>query len=447
MIKLSLRAFVRFIVFILAGFAVLTVFTIANFQNAKNNQLKLQYTYTRAVEELATSTDNIKNTLSKGIYSGTPEMLATFSTKLLKDASTAKDALAQLPIQDIRADKINKFLSQVGNYSHSIAKKANEGQGLTDDEYKNLAALLQFSQKLSDELWNMEKEVQSGQMSMFQLKKSMKSQKINNPKNITEGFESFEEGSDNFPSLIYDGPFSDNILAKEPLLLKLYKPVDLKTALKKASACSNIPEEKLVNKNDEAGKMPSYCFETDGVNISITKTGGLISYMLKNRPVKEMKLTINDALSTSNAYLLKLGIEGMVTTYYETYNNVCTINFASSLNNVTIYTDLIKVSVAMDNGEILGIDSRGYIVNHTERKLPAPKITAQDAQKLVSPLLKVKKSDLAIIPSEGLNEILTYEFLCENQQGAEVLVYVNALTGKEEQILIIQKTKDGILTV
>ena len=92
MIKLSLRAFVRFIVFILAGFAVLTVFTIANFQNAKNNQLKLQYTYTRAVEELATSTDNIKNTLSKGIYSGTPEMLATFSTKLLKDASTAKDA-------------------------------------------------------------------------------------------------------------------------------------------------------------------------------------------------------------------------------------------------------------------------------------------------------------------------------------------------------------------
>ena len=120
------------------------------------------------------------------------EMLATFSTKLLKDASTAKDALAQLPIQDIRADKINKFLSQVGNYSHSIAKKANEGQGLTDDEYKNLAALLQFSQKLSDELWNMEKEVQSGQMSMFQLKKSMKSQKINNPKSITEGFESFD---------------------------------------------------------------------------------------------------------------------------------------------------------------------------------------------------------------------------------------------------------------
>ena len=62
-------------------------------------------------------------------------------------------------------------------------------------------------------------------------------------------------------------------------------------------------------------------------------------------------------------------------------------------------------------------------------------------------LYEVITSDLAIIPSEGLNEILTYEFLCENQQGAEVLVYVNALTGKEEQILIIQKTKDGILTV
>lgn len=446
-IALSLRAIVRYIIFTIAIFSVLLVFNFITLKREKSTQLKLQYTYTRAVEELASSTDNISTTLSKGIYSGTPEMLATFSTKLLKDASTAKDALSQLPIEDIQTDKINKFLSQVGNYSNSIAKKANEGNGLTVEEYENLAALLDFSKHLSDELWDMEKKVQSGQISLTQVKKSMKSESTKSPGNITEGFESFEEGSDNFPALIYDGPFSDNILAKEPLLLKEYKPVDLATALKKASVCSGIPAEKLVNKDDEAGKMPSYCFETDGVNISITKTGGLISYMLKHRAVDDMKLSINDALSTANAYLLKLGIEGMVTTYYETYNNVCTINFASYKNEVTIYTDLIKVSVAMDNGEIMGIDSRGYIVNHYERNLPTAEVSVQDAQKLISPLLTVQKVNLALIPSEGLNEILTYEFLCESQQGAQVLVYVNALTAQEEQILIIQKTKDGILTV
>jgi len=442
------RGVVRLLTFSIAIISVLSVFNYNNAIEAKNAKMKLQYTYARAVEELATSTDNISTTLSKGIYSGTPEMLASFSSKLWKDASTAKDALAQLPLEDIQADKINKFLSQVGNYSNSVSKKAAEGQGLTVDEYTTLATLYDFSKHLSDEMWDIENRVQTGQISLMKVKKSIRKEDIKKPAEITEGFESFEEGNDNYPTLIYDGPFSDHILEKEPLLLKNQQPVDLQTALKKAALCSSVPEDKLVNKDDEAGKMPSYCFESDGVNVSITKMGGLISYMLKNRAVPDQKLAINDAISTASDYMLQLGVEAMVSTYYETVNNVCTINFASTQGDVTVYTDLIKVSVAMDNGEIVGFDARGYIMNHIkDRPLAAPKLTVEQAQAVLSPLLTVEKSKLALIPSGGLNEILTYEFECTSRQGAKVLVYVNVENGREEQILIVEITKDGILTV
>lgn len=445
--RISLRALVRIITFAVAIIAVLTVLSVRFFRDARETKLQLQYSYVRAMTELANDTDNITTTLSKGIYSGTPEMLAEFASKLWKDSSSAKESLSQIPLADIQTDKINRFLSQVGNYSVSISKKAKQGEGLTLEEYSNLATLYEFSKKLSDEMWTIEQRVQTGEMSMTKVNSSLRSKQTPNPSNVTEGFASFEEGATSYPTLIYDGPFSDHILSKEPLLIKGLKTVDVKTALAKASKCSGISTDKLENKDDEAGKMPSYCFEADGTSISITKAGGLISYMLKNRSVDEMKIKTSDAIASANAYLLKLGVKNMTTTYFENINNVSTINFASLENDVTVYTDLIKVSVALDNGEIMGFDARGYIVNHYQRKFAKPKITEHQAKSILSPLLTVEKSKLALIPSDGLNEVLTYEFTCKSRQGQTVLVYVNTSELKEEQILILMKSENGLLTV
>ncbi len=60
----------------------------------------------------------------------------------------------------------------------------------------------------------------------------------------------------------------------------------------------------------------------------------------------------------------------MKTTYYENIDNVLTVNFAYNDLDVCCYTDLIKVSVAMDDGEILGFDAKGFLVNHYDRDIP-----------------------------------------------------------------------------
>ena len=137
----------------------------------------------------------------------------------------------------------------------------------------------------------------------------------------------------------------------------------------------------------------------------------------------------------------------MKTTYHETLYNSCTINFAAMDGDVTLYTDLIKVTVALDNGEILGFDARGYIVNHHERDLEKPKISGKEAREKVSTTLEIQDSKLALIPTQGLNEKLTYEFKCTDKEGKNILVYINAMNGKEEQILILIISEDGMLTV
>lgn len=446
-IIMSRRAFVRIITFTLAIFLVAMSCAIINKNRYQDVSLKLENSYIESIESLASSTDNINTTLKKGIYSGSPKMLSELSSKLWHDSSIAKSALSQLPMGDNQLEKTNKFLSQVGNYAVSISEKASKGEGLSLEEYTNLAALSSFSDELKTEMWALETKIQSGQIKFHEVYADVNSYNESQPPEIYEGFASMEEGFENYPTLIYDGPFSDHLIEKQPLMTEGKVEISQEDALTIAAKACNTHPEKLNIASDENSKMPSYRFDGENVTASVTKAGGLLSYMIKTRALSEPTLTVNDALSAANIYLQSLEINNMITTYYETYGDICTINFAGTLGDKTVYTDLIKVSVALDNGEILGMDARGYIVNHYEREDPAPTKTLEEAQAVISPLLTINKSKLAIIPSKGLDEVQTYEFNCTSRNGTNVLVYVNADTLEEEQILLLYITENGVLTV
>ncbi len=445
-LNITRRNLVRLITFAIAIIASIVALSIIYYNKAELAKRQLNNVYLRSVEELSASTDQIKNSLSKGIYCGTTDQMANIASKLWRDSSTAKIALSSLPLSGSEIDSINRFLSQVGNYAIAVTEKAKEGEGLTLEDYNNLAALYDYSEALSSQLWGMEKKIQGGLISMSYTVNTLGNTKTSDTPSITEGFTEMAEGIENYPTLIYDGPFSDHILEKEPQMLKGLKEVDVNTALNTAAQVSEITADKLVNKDDEAGKMPSYSFYGEDTNISVTKAGGYVSYMLKHRQVSEMKISVNDAIAKANAFLIKNGYENIVTTYYQTLDNICTINFAVQQNDVTIYTDLIKVSIAMDNGEILSLDARGYLINNHSRSMPEKIISAKEAQDVLSPLLTVEKVKLAIIPTGGLNEVLTYEFLCSSRNEQKVLVYVNATTAAEEEILIMYEQANSVLT-
>ncbi|MBQ7756170.1 MAG: germination protein YpeB [Oscillospiraceae bacterium] len=441
--SVSKRTLIRIVSFTVA-FALVLI--IRNFQlmwenaDAKN---ALENNYHRAIEDLSMSADNITNTLSKGIYCGTPQMMQKLSVKLWNDASNAKIALAQLPMEELQLQNTYKFLSQVGNYALSVSKKAEQGEKLTTEEYNNLKTLYDYSKDFSRSMWALENLTESGQIVITILEVNTDSE----IPDITDGFKEFEEGFENYPALIYDGPFSDHILEKTPLMLEGQSEISEENARKLASKACNVNENQLQSGEPEAGKMPSYVFDADGVSVAVTKRGGFLSYMIKSREVASTSISTSKALNNAVDYLISLGISGMKVTYYETYNNVMTINFASKQDDVLCYTDLIKVSVALDNGEILGFDARGYIVNHTLRDFPDERISQKQAKSLVSPLLTIKETQLALIPTNSQGEVLCYEFLCESADGNKILVYIGVESGEEEDILILYQTENGVLTM
>ena len=443
------RTLIRIVAFSIAIIAALLVRNIILMKERADARLTIETGYLRAISDLSTSTDNLSNTLSKELCAGTSEMHTKLASELWREASNAKLALSQLPVSELSLENTNKFLSQVGNYANYIASKTDNGGKISDKEYETLRKLYEFSKKLKTDIWSIEQMLTSGELDADEIIDSLNATSATdeNTPSLTEGFTEFEEGFDSYPTLVYDGPFSDHILEKQPLMLKGASEVSEGTAKAKACQALGVTETELNVTEAEMSKMPSFCFSTGTSTIAVTKAGGYISYMLKSRDVENTSISSSQAQNKAVEYLKRLGINEMTITYYETIGNVCTVNFAYKSGDVTVYTDLIKVSVAMDNGEIMGMDARGYIVNHKDRNFEKPKLSKDDALKSVSPMLKVSNVKLANIPSDGTNERYCYEFTCVDTDNRHVLVYVNCETGKEEQILILFESEAGVLAM
>ena len=441
-VTLTTRAFVRFISFSVATMLVLAALAVQENGRAEMTQTQLQYGYMRAVEDLSLSLDNIKTTLNKGMYSNSATMMTQLSGKLWNEAANAKAALAQLPVEELNLEQTYKFLSQVGNYSQSLAEKFSGGEALSGDEKENLKILYGYAEDLSSKMWQVEKRIEDGEITFSDVNSAGNGAQA---VSVTEGFTDFEEGFSNYPTLIYDGPFSDHILEKEPLMIKNQQEVTVEQAAEKAKRASG--ETSLVISDEEGGKMPSYVFENTNTVVAVTKQGGLFSYMLKYRRIEDSSLSASQATEIAKKYMADLGITNMTETYYELNNGMCICNFAGTQNGVVLYTDLIKIGVALDNGEILSFDARGYITNHTVRSLNKPKISESEAAEKLSDAINIKETNLCVIPSDGMNERYCYEFVCTDADGKQILVYINADTGEEEQILLLQISGNGRLTV
>jgi len=421
MIYLTKRGLARLVAFSAALIIALTALVFLSNAEAEDAKRTLEINYMRAKEDLSRSIENIKVTLYKAQYSGSHELLNELAVRLNNDAMAAKACISQLPAPDMNLVNTNKFLSQVGNYSKALSVK----EEITAEDRENLKKLYDYAVSLSESLWNANSP----------------------PPNITDGFKELEDSFSDYPMLIYDGPFSDHIMQKEPLMLKNARIISLEQALEIAEKASGVSSLTLIT--EEEGRMPSYVFGRGNTTVAVTKQGGYIVYMLGNRTVSGERITAAQATASAKKYLERLGINEVTETYYETRDGLCIINFAAVQGDVTLYTDLIKVGVAMDTGEVISMDARGWLVNHNPkgRELTEPLLTAEEARAFLSPLLTVASAKLCLIPSDGMNERFCYEFKCSAEDGRQILVYINADTGREEQILLLEISRNGTLTV
>ena len=108
---------------------------------------------------------------------------------------------------------------------------------------------------------------------------------------------------------------------------------------------------------------------------------------------------------------------------------------------------LSVLSVDMGNGEVCGFEALGYISSHRQREIPEAQVSEEEAAQAVPAELQVEDSRLAIIPNPGGEEVLCREFVCVNGEEQRYIIYVDAVSGEQEKILILLEDENGSLTL
>ena len=436
--------------------SIIAILALVIYKKQTEYRQASENSYNQAFYELVDYVQNVENYLGKSLISTSPEHGAETLTNVWKEANLAQTYLSQLPISSNELENTSKFLNQVSDYSYSLSRKNINNESLTQEDLDNLKELHEYSVNLENVLNQLSNDINNGKVKWGELASKGSSVFAREVSNISkDSFKNIEQEFHEYAGLIYDGAFSEHITKAEKVGLT---GDDIDEEKAKTIATEFIGNDRIqeINSNgfSENADIPTFDFtiklkdeeNASDVNISITKKGGHILYSNFDRKVESENIDEETAKELGIKYLEEKGYKNMKATYYIKEEGIMTVNYAYVQNDITMYPDLIKLKIALDNGEILGIETQGYLNSHTERSLESPKISKEKAKEKLNKNLEIKSEGLAVIPTEYKTEILCWEFK-GTVDGTDFLVYINATNGKEEDILTIVNTPNGTLTM
>lgn len=449
----------KVITWILVAFLIL-VGVWGYFQYDRKIQYRtfLENQYQNDFYTLLNTVEGIEAMLAKSTVSQSDEQLATLLSETSNNANIAQSSLNRLPISHLVLNETSKFLSQLGDFSYSASKQVLEEQNLEDKQWEDLERLHNNSADLIRSLQKMHRDMIEGSVQFADITREgnialRRASDEVNP--IEDNFTRVEKEMATYPKLIYDGPFSEHLSNIEP---KGFQGKEITRKQGREKVADFLGQERIgeiQSLGEGKGVVPTYSYEVvpageEGdrrIFVEVSRKGGYIVWMMDSQVVENVNLTVDKALEKAQVFLRDKGFENMVPSYSEKYNGVTVFNFAYQQDDVMIYPDLIKVQVGLEKGEILGFEAQGFHIAHQDKRdLPEPKLSLEQARSRVSDRLDIFKERMAVIPTSAQEEVLCYEFKGTFQEDT-FIVYINALTGKEQEILKVIRTNNGDLTM
>lgn len=438
---------------IAAAFAVAVGFAIQGHSRAAKYEQLLENSYTHAYFELTAAVSELDASLQKAQYTSTPVMMGVLCTDIYGKAVTAQMALGELPDSSVVLEQTSAFLARTGDYACALAKTTAVDGGCNEESRATLQGLAKASSALASSLLDIQSDLSGGSVSVDTLLHAEEAlARSTDDGGAGQGgttFQSIEADFPETPTLIYDGPFSEHLGGKTPLALEGLSQVGRDEARAIAAEFLDLRPEVLTLTDEGEGVLPVWGFSAavDGgeLYIEVTQQGGKVLSLFSSRAVGEAALSPQEAVDAASRFLKERGFDSMKESYHINQGNVLTINFAPLEHGVLAYPDLVKVSVALDTGGVVGFECHGWIMNHTERAISTPAVDESAARAVVSPDLEILSHQLALIPTGGEYEVLCHEFKCRTSDDTHVIVYINAATGNEEKILLLLEDETGTL--
>lgn len=368
------------------------------------------------------------------------ELLAGIS----RQADSVVSGLSALPLSHIAMSDTLKFCNQLSEYAMVLALSVAAGQPLTEQETAELVSLESQCALLTGQFATA-RETMVAESLRLTARPGVFYAEAQAAQRPLEQVADPDNGMD-YPSMIYDGAFSDARHYGSPKALGEGR-IDQRQAMEAARAF--VGEERVRSVEaapDSGGALASYGVKltlNDGVvlNAEVTRQGGKMLWMVPEHAAFEPGWTLEECAEAARDFLLDRGYGEMEANHYQVYDGLAVINFVAVQDGVLLYPDLVKVQVRMDMGEVVGLEANNYLMNHTERTGLSPALSGEQALEKASSRLEAGQARLCVIPyREG--ERLCYE-VPGRYEGREYRVYIDAITGEEAEVLMMVDSVGG----
>lgn len=403
--------------------------------------IKAENQYQRAFHDLSDHMNQLQDELGKSLAVNTKKQLTPNLTEAWRIAAEARSDVGELPLSLMPFDSTMSFLNDIGNFSYRVAVFGEQKKGLTDQEWKTLQQLYNRSKGLEQQLTELQSTVISQNLRWMDAETALAStdKKIDNQ--IVDGFKAVEKSVKHSPQMSFGptlaGLKNRNNVDENKLTGANVTP---EQGAKIAAQWLNQPDARgiIVQRNGKGNLFPSYSVTAkmpNGNNVYMTMSvkGGHITWVENPRAVKAEKIDLDQGANNALAFLKKHGMTGDEVVNIDTYDNVGVYDIVPVQNGVRIYPEKVTVQVALDNGEVVGLNSRDYHFNHANRSsrtLGTPKLTEAAARQFVSPHVKIQETHRAVVMNELKREELVYEFIGTMDQDT-YKIYINATSGDE----------------
>jgi len=402
--------------------------------NAENN-------YQRAFHNLSYRMDLLNDKIGSTLAMNSKESLSPSLIEVWRLTSQAHSDVGQLPLTLLPFNKTEEFLANIGNFSYRTAVRDLSKEPLTDKEYQTLQVLYKRSGDIQNELRNVQHMVLKNNLRWMDVELALASGKENTDNTIIDGFKTVEKTVSSFEESDF-GPTFANLQKKDENFKKIKgKTITQKEAIQIAKKYMNFDgnTDVKVTDNGEGSDFGFYSVSMKNkrtgqeASMDITKKAGHPIWFINNREIKKQSLSLNDANNKAAAFLKETGLKNLETADSTQYDNVGVFDFVTNINGVRIYPESIKVKVALDNGDIVGISSEEYLKSFQTRTIEKPVLSVEQARAKVNPKLKVMEQRQAMITNDINEDVLCYEFL-GTLGNDSYRIFINAKTGLEEEV-------------
>ena len=411
--------------------AAMAVLYASAASDGKKREMALNAVYQRAFYETCEYVSGMENDLSKLSATSSARTQVSLLDDLSRRAQGAQCNLALLPVSMDAATATMKFVNQAGDYAETLSARLSAGGTLGEEDRAQLGVLSESASLFASRL---DEALTTGVFT------------VGDAEGVPELLANVPDTS--YPTLLYDGPFSDMRLdgaARGP-------SGDEMTREQAAQALMDFlgdDADGISFTGDAQGETELYEFALRyhgrECSAGVSKKGGRLFYLLPDSAGGESLRTQEECVESAKMFL-ESRIPGEVQeSYYRVYGGVLTVNMVPVESGILLYPDLIKVQLSMKDGAVIGVEAGNWLLNHTERTLPLPALNEEDAVARIGATLTPLAARLCVIPvNEG--EALCYEIRATD--GADAfLVYIDAMTGAERELMQVVSDESGSLVM